>query len=253
MRLLVSVRSAAEVAPAVAGGADIVDAKEPAQGPLGAVSGPVLREIALRVPDGIPLSIALGDPKDTAALEAAMAALDELAPRSSPVYVKIGLSAAGDGTRTTALLGALVHLASRAAVRPSVIAVAYADHLVAGAPAPETVARLAAATGAQGVLLDTWGKDRGDLFHHLAESALRAWIGQARAEGLLVALAGSLSIEGVRAVAELPADIVGVRGAACIGGRGGVVSEGRVAQLKAALADGVAAAGSGSSSGPAPA
>jgi uncharacterized protein (UPF0264 family) len=239
MRLLVSVRSAAEVAPALAGGADIVDAKEPALGSLGAVSGRVLREIALCVPANVPLSIALGDPKNMAALEAAMAALDGLAPRPSRAYVKIGLSAAGDGAR--ALLGTLVDLASRTAIRPSVIAVAYADHVAAGAPAPETVVRLAAATGAEGVLLDTWAKNGGDLFQHMPEPALRAWIRQARAAGLLVALAGSLAIEGVRAVAELPADIVGVRGAACIGGRAGVVSEGRVADLKAALAAGIAA------------
>ena len=234
MRLLVSVRSAAEVGAAVAGGADIVDAKEPTAGSLGAVSGRVLREIALCVPAGVPFSIALGEPKNVAALEAAMAALRGLTPRPSRVYVKIGLSAAGNGAG--ALLSTLVDLASRTPIQPSVIAVAYADYVAAGAPAPETVARLAAATGADGVLLDTWGKAGGDLFHHLAEPALRAWIGQARGAGLLVALAGSLSAEGVRAVAELPADIVGVRGAACIGGRAGAVSEGRVAELKAALA-----------------
>jgi (5-formylfuran-3-yl)methyl phosphate synthase len=239
MRLLVSVRSAGEVAAAVAGGADIVDAKEPALGSLGAVSGRVLREIAMGAPGRVPLSIALGEPKNVAALETAMAALHGLAPRPSRVYVKVGLSAAGDGAE--ALLAALVDLASRTAIRPSVIAVAYADHVAAAAPAPETVARLAAATGTDGVLLDTWGKDGGDLFHHLAEPALRTWIGQGRAAGLLVALAGSLSIEGVRAVAELPADIVGVRGAACVGGRAGVVSEARVAELKAALSQGVAA------------
>jgi uncharacterized protein (UPF0264 family) len=239
MRLLVSVRSAAEVAAAVAGGADIVDAKEPAAGSLGAVSGRVLREIALRVPGGVPLSIALGDLKNVAALEAAMAVLHELTPRPSRPYVKIGLSAAGD--RGAALLPALVDLASRTPIRPAVVAVAYADYVAAGAPAPGTVARLAAAAGADGVLLDTWGKEGGDLFQHLAEPALHAWIEQVRAAGLLVALAGSLSIKGVRAVAELPADIVGVRGAACVGGRTGVVSEGRVAELKAALSQGVAA------------
>lgn len=239
MRLLVSVRSAAEVGAAVAGGADIVDAKEPATGSLGAVSRRVLREIALGLPADVPLSIALGEPKNVAALEAAMAMLHGLSPRPSRAYVKIGLSAAGDGAGR--MLTALVDLASRTPLRPSVVAVAYADYVAAGAPAPETVARMAAVTGARGVLLDTWDKDGGDLFHHLAEPALRAWIGQARAAGLLVALAGSLSIEGVRAVAELPADIVGVRGAACTGGREGAVSEARVAELKAALAQGVAA------------
>ena len=40
MRLLVSVRSAAEVAAAVAGGADIIDAKEPTAGSLGAGERP---------------------------------------------------------------------------------------------------------------------------------------------------------------------------------------------------------------------
>jgi uncharacterized protein (UPF0264 family) len=234
MRLLVSVRSAGEVAAAVAGGADIVDAKEPTEGSLGPVSGRVLREIARCVPAGVPFSVALGEPKNEAGLAAAMAALHELPPGPSRVYVKVGLSAAGDGA--TALLAALVDLSSRLAIRPSVIAVAYADYVAAGAPAPETVVRMAAATGADGVLLDTWGKDGGDLFHYLAEPALRGWIEQARAAGLLVALAGSLSIDGVRAAADLPADIIGVRGAACIGGRAGVVSSGRVAELKAALA-----------------
>jgi uncharacterized protein (UPF0264 family) len=239
MRLLVSVRSAAEVTAAVAGGADIVDAKDPAMGSLGAVNGRVLREIALSLPGGVPLSIALGEPKNVAALEAAVAVLQGLTTRPSRVYVKIGLSAAGDGAG--ALLSALVDLASRTPIRPAIVAVAYADYLAAGAPAPEMVARLAADTGAHGVLLDTWGKDGGDLFRHLAEPALRAWIGEVQAAGLLVALAGSLSIEGVRAVAEWPADIVGVRGAACVGGRTGVVSKARVAELKAALVHGVAA------------
>jgi uncharacterized protein (UPF0264 family) len=58
---------------------------------------------------------------------------------------------------------------------------------------------------------------------------------EARAAGLLVALAGSLTVDGVRAVAGLSADIVGVRGAACLGGRNGVVGEAKVAELKAAL------------------
>jgi uncharacterized protein (UPF0264 family) len=239
MRLLVSVRSAVEVGAAVAGGADIVDAKEPSAGSLGAVSGRVLREIALSLPAGVPLSIALGEPKNVAALEAAMAMLHGLTPRPSRAYVKIGLSAAGDGAE--ALLSALVDLASRTPIRPSVVAVAYADYVAAGVPAPGTVARLAVAAGADGVLMDTWRKDGGDLFQHLAEPALHAWIEQVRVAGLLVALAGSLSIKGVRAAAELPADVVGVRGAACVGGRTGVVSEGRVAELKAALSQRVAA------------
>jgi len=42
MRLLVSVRDASEARAALAGGAGIIDAKEPLNGPLGAVSSDVL-------------------------------------------------------------------------------------------------------------------------------------------------------------------------------------------------------------------
>ncbi len=61
MRLLVSVRTEHEVAAALAGGADIIDAKEPARGSLGPVSPEVLQAIAARVPESMPLSVALGD------------------------------------------------------------------------------------------------------------------------------------------------------------------------------------------------
>ena len=45
MRLLVSVADAAEARAALAGGADIIDAKEPRHGALGAVAPDVLRAI----------------------------------------------------------------------------------------------------------------------------------------------------------------------------------------------------------------
>jgi (5-formylfuran-3-yl)methyl phosphate synthase len=61
MRLLVSVRSASEVGAALAGGADIIDAKEPRHGSLGAVSRRTLASITAVVPPECPLSIALGD------------------------------------------------------------------------------------------------------------------------------------------------------------------------------------------------
>jgi uncharacterized protein (UPF0264 family) len=234
MRLLVSVRSAAEVVPAVGGGADIVDAKEPARGALGAVSGPVLLAIAERVPVRVPLSVALGDPEDLAGLTAAMAVLDRLEPRRGPLYMKIGLS--GAGARGEVVLRAAVEAASGLRCRPSVVAVAYADHAAAAVPPPETVLDLARAAGVDGVLLDTWGKGAGDLFDHMGEARLRSWVAEARAGGMLVALAGSLTLSGVRAAAALSADVIGVRGAACTGGRAGVVAVHLVRELKAAVA-----------------
>lgn len=233
MRLLVSVRSAAEVAPAIAGGADIVDAKEPARGALGAVSGPVLAAIAGCVPAEMALSVALGDPEDLGGLAVAVARLDRLGPRQSPLYMKIGLS--GAGTSGGAMLQAAVRAATGLVCRPSVIAVAYADHAAARVPPPEAVLGLALAVGADGVLLDTWGKGAGDLFHHIEGARLASWVGEARSGRLLVALAGSLTLSGVRAASTLSADIIGVRGAACVGGRDGVVAAELVGALKAAM------------------
>ena len=46
MQLLVSVSSAVETSAALLGGADIIDAKDPLSGPLGAVTPAVFRDIA---------------------------------------------------------------------------------------------------------------------------------------------------------------------------------------------------------------
>src|SRR5437773_9115409 len=68
MRLLVSVTCAAEALAALAGGADLIDAKDPLAGALGAVSADVLREIYAVVADRRPVTAALGDACDEAAI-----------------------------------------------------------------------------------------------------------------------------------------------------------------------------------------
>ena len=238
MRLLVSVRSAAEVAPAVAGGGEIIDAKEPSRGSLGPVSPGVLAAIDHALPGEVPLSVALGDPTGAPTAAAAVsAALQAVGARSGAVYVKLGLAAARSVPAARLLMEGAVAVAAAGPARASVVAVAYADHEAAGAPAPAVVSRVAADTGAHGVLLDTWRKDGRDLFAHAGSGALLDWIEQSRRLGLVVALAGSLDLDGVRAAAQLPADVVGVRGAACMGGREGVIVEQRVRALRRALMD----------------
>ncbi len=64
MRLLVSVKNAEEAMAALAGGADLIDAKDPAAGALGAVSLDVLRDIHSTVAGLRPVSAALGDAID---------------------------------------------------------------------------------------------------------------------------------------------------------------------------------------------
>jgi len=234
MRLLVSVRSAAEVRPALAGGADIIDAKEPALGSLGPVSARVLGEIARAVPRSVPLSVALGDLPE-ADVAGAIAAVAGVVGSRDQVYVKLGLGGAPDRERAERRASAAVGAARASVIPARVVLVAYADHAVAGSPAPDAVARIASRVGADGILLDTYGKDGRDLFHYVQGSNLHAWVERGKAAGLSVALAGSLGEPHLARVAEMPADIVGVRGAACGGERSGTVLEGSVRALRRAL------------------
>jgi hypothetical protein len=142
----------------------------------------------------------------------------------------------GQASSARSLLAAAVAAASVAPLQPAVVAVACADHEPARGLPPDVIAGLAADVGARGVLLDTWRKDAGDVFSWMAPSEIESWLVQSRRRGLLTALAGSLSADGVRRAAALPADVVGVRGAACVGGRSGPVEAARVRTLAAALA-----------------
>ena len=84
MRLLVSVRGSVEARAAVAGGADVIDAKDPARGALGAVRRDRLAAIRRAVGAARPVSAALGDAGDAAMVAAAAAAARGVA------FVKLG-------------------------------------------------------------------------------------------------------------------------------------------------------------------
>jgi len=234
VRLLVSVRSGAEVAAAVAGGADLVDAKEPARGSLGAVDPAVLAEIAGALPSTAPLSVALGDLRDEEELERAMAGLP-LPGKVRPRYLKLGFARVERGATVRAILASAVARARALEGAPGIIAVAYADHERAGSISPALVAALAADSGATGSLLDTWTKDGRDLFAWISPAALRTWVARTRRDGLLVAVAGSLRPEAMLPVVRASPDIVGVRGAVCQGGRSGIVTAAKVRAMRTAL------------------
>jgi len=226
MRLLVSVRDARDAQAAVRGGAAIVDAKDPRRGALGPVTPRMLARIRAAVPSDIPVSAALGD-----------AATEVVVPRGV-VYVKVGLRNVGGAGHARALAQRAAQGA--AAAGAALVLVAYADASRAGSLPPLAIPDIAATAGARGVLLDTAFKDRGSLFDLLDVAQVAQWLAAARAAGLFTALAGSLGEPGLRTAHALGADIVGVRGAACDGGRSGRVSAARVAALSALVAAAVA-------------
>ena len=122
MRLLVSVRDAVEADAAVDGGAEIVDAKEPAAGSLGAVAPAVLAAIRSVVPGRLEVSAALGDVSDEAGVERALGGI-----RVSLAYVKLGFLGVGDPERVRSLLERGVERTASLPGRPRFIAVGYAD------------------------------------------------------------------------------------------------------------------------------
>lgn len=236
MRLLISVTDATEAAAAVAGGADIIDVKDPSTGALGLPSPANVREARRVTPPDRPVTAALGDgpfePR-TAAWTAC------LLSESGAAYVKVGL-------RDTPREDALATLrAVRAALPPAVglIVAGFADFRRAGAPDPLDLPDLAAAAGAQGCLVDTAVKDGRGLLDWLGEPALRALVVSCHARGLSCGLAGSLQTPDLPRIVALAPDIVGIRGAACVGDRvHGRVSGTRVAALARALRGDSAAA-----------
>jgi (5-formylfuran-3-yl)methyl phosphate synthase len=234
VQLLVSVRSAAEVEPALAGGADIIDAKEPSRGSLGAVAPGTLVEILAQVPTQRPFSVALGDIQTDDQLLGAFVSL-RVPKRPGPVFVKLGFAGLQSPPAVSRLLECAATAAAHHPCSPRLVAVAYADAERAGSLAPDVITQLAARAGAAGVLLDTHLKDGLGLFGSLSRGEVAAWISTGRRSGLLTAVAGEIGPADLERVQGLEPDVVGVRGAACDRGRGGTVSAERVMSLRRCL------------------
>jgi uncharacterized protein (UPF0264 family) len=220
-RLLVSVRSAGEARLALAGGASIIDVKEPANGPLGRASSATWAEVRDAVPAGVMLSAALGelaewrgdDPPDVP--PGALAGFD---------YLKVGMAGAGPDWQD--------HwhaLADRLdARRTRWIAVAYTDWEAAGAPSP--AALLVADFPFRGVLFDTWDKSKPAAWPPNFLDVLEGF----RNRDATIALAGGLTVDRLGEIAQFRPDIVAVRGAACANGRRDAdIDPARVADLAA--------------------
>jgi (5-formylfuran-3-yl)methyl phosphate synthase len=230
MRLLVSVSSADEAMAALAGGADIIDAKNPLAGSLGPVTADVLVEIIAAVSGVRLVTAALGDMAHEAEAERAAAAFCS----AGAALVKLGFAGVADPRRVEALTAAAVRGAQTG--RPGgsgVVAVAYADADCVGSLPAARFVEVAAHAGASGVLLDTADKSGPGLRGLVSDAALEAWVAEAHEAGLLVALAGQLAADDLEFVRGAGADIAGVRGAACDAGRSGRISAVRVARLRA--------------------
>lgn len=217
VRLLVSVRDAAEARLALRAGADLIDAKDPERGALGALPTAAVREIVATI-DGRAITSAVAGDGTGADLAGAVAALAEAGPR----WIKIAVDTAPDGA-----------LAEAAAAAPGrLIGVVFAEDSFCATDLP---ARLAAA-GFSGAMIDTRGKLGTGLRDVLSAATLATFVASCRAHGLMSGLAGSLRLADIPALAALGPDYLGFRGGLCRGGdRRQGLDEARIAEAVAAL------------------
>ena len=220
--LLISVRDGQEAETALAGGAQLVDVKEPARGSLGAATPAMWREVLQRCRGQVPISAALGELREARG----RAPLDALAGFD---FAKIGLAGCGPDCRWRERWAELVRRLPR---RVTPVAVVYADWSACSAPDPEAVIDQAARTGCGAVLFDTRGKRQGDLLDHLSLVQLSPLVARVRRHGMRLVLAGSLAPGSMAAALALRPDYVAVRGAACRGGRTGRIDLQRVRALR---------------------
>ena len=208
VRLLVSVRDADEARAALAGGAALIDVKEPSRGPMGRPDDATVQEVARVVAGRAPVSVALGDVEDVLPPPIA-------APRvpAGAAYAKLGLGGAPPDWPARLHHG----FGGLGSARP--IVAAYADHDLAGAPSLDEALQAALAVRAAGLLIDTATKDGRGLFDFVDEARLIEPMRAARCAGLLTALAGSLNERTVPRALALGPDIIAVRGAACDAGQ----------------------------------
>lgn len=237
-RLLVSVTGLEEAREAITCGVDIIDLKDPSLGSLGACEPSVLRAVAGLSGGAVTsagrylISAAIGDAgyqPGTYALAAAGAAA------CGVDFIKIGLLGTPGARQARALLGAVVRAALSVSPAVRVIAAAYADAEEIGALPCDRLVAVAAAAGAHGCLIDTFSKDGRTLFDHLDPPRLSELVAQARRHRLVIGLSGSLGAADLPLLRAIGPDLIGVRGAACEGGRQGRLDARRLNALRGAL------------------
>ncbi|MGB3919812.1 (5-formylfuran-3-yl)methyl phosphate synthase [Methanothrix sp.] len=232
MRLLVSPMNMEEAHAALAGGADILDVKNPKEGSLGANFPWVIRSVAELAAGRVPVSATIGDLEfkpGTASLAALGAA------SSGADYVKAGLLGVKTQEQAEEMLNAIVRAVKELDPGKKVVASGYSDYSRAGSISPMLLPAAAFQAGADVVMMDTAIKDGRPTFDFMNEGDLADFIKLGHSLDLEVALAGSIGFSHLPALTRLQPDIIGVRGIVCGGDRRSAVKEELVAKVKSAL------------------
>lgn len=207
--LIISARNATEAVIAHRGGAEIIDLKEPQHGALGQPDLPVVRQALRALPPDTVCSLACGE-------------LTQRLPFPDGAEASAIRFAKAGPAGLASLSSWQAHFASFRQLLPwrvEPVAVAYADHEIAGSAPPAELLVAAERMGARALLLDTFSKEHGTVFECLAGTTLEAMFEQARRLGIWMALAGSLTHKDLRRAVNLGPRYLAMRGGVCVGGR----------------------------------
>lgn len=232
MKLLVSAINLKEAKHCIAGGADIIDVKNPREGSLGGHSPSLVRKIRKIVHRPLVLSATVGDvPNKPGLVAQASAGLASCGVD----YIKIGLCDHFSIPEAIFLVALTVQAVQELNTKIKIAVCGYADASSKGIFSFKNIPRVVHEAKAHVAMIDTLAKGSSkSLFSFTKVRDLQVFCDQARHYGLEVALAGSLKQEDIRVIRENDlCDFIGIRTLACQGGkRSNAIQSSRVRKIK---------------------
>ena len=196
---------------------DYIDCKNPSEGSLGANFPWIIKSMKNLIPSNSSqlLSATIGDfpnlpgSASLAALGAAVAGAD---------IIKVGLKGPTTEEEGIFLMEKVVKTVKDHNENIKIVVAGYADRIrMESSPEFLSLPTIAAESGADIVMLDTYIKDSKSLFDFLEVGQLKLFKNKAKEFGLEVALAGKLSKPLLPKIKEIYPDIIGVRSMVCEG------------------------------------
>ncbi len=238
IRLLVSPKSIEEAKVVVQQkDVDYIDCKNPIEGSLGANFPWIIKKMKSLIPQNSSqlLSATIGDFPNLPG-SASLAALG--AAVSGADVIKIGLKESTTEDDCIYLMKKVVKAVKSYNENIKIVVAGYADRIrMNSSPDFLLLPNIAAKSGADIVMLDTFIKDGKGLFDFLSVDQLKLFKNKAKKLNLEVALAGYLMKDSLPMVKKIMPDIIGVRSIVCEGydRNNGMIRRHLIEELKAEL------------------
>ncbi|MFX1385525.1 MAG: (5-formylfuran-3-yl)methyl phosphate synthase [Promethearchaeota archaeon] len=215
MELLISPRSLEEAKVIIATGVNIIDCKNPDEGSLGANFPWIIKHMKELIPSNTSqlLSATIGDFPNLPG-SASLAALG--AAFSGADIIKVGLKGPKNEDQGKKLMHKVVKAVKDYNSKIKVVTAGYADRKrINSSPKYLEIPSIAAESGSDIAMLDTYIKDDKGLFDFLSVEELIKFKEKAHKFNLKIALAGRIMKEDLPFIKQISPDIIGVRSLVC--------------------------------------